>query len=152
MEQEKISIQIEILTNNHLHDITNLSLKLWPENEYKKQYAEWEEILNHTEHFCAVIISENTIFGFIHLSIRKEYVEGSNFNTTAYVEAIYIEPEFRKKGFATLLLQKGISWAKSKDLHELASDTELGNIISQKFHTYNGFKEVTKLVCYIKSI
>ena len=37
-------------------------------------------------------------------------------------------------------------------LTHLASDTEMDNQISQLFHQQAGFREVSRLVCFIKTI
>ncbi len=45
-----------------------------------------------------------------------------------------------------------MTWAKEQGCKEFASDVELSNIVSQEVHEKMGFKEVNRVVCYIKEI
>ncbi len=43
-------------------------------------------------------------------------------------------------------------WSQEKGYSELGSDTELENLDSQKAHMALGFKEVERIVCYLKAL
>ncbi len=94
----------------------------------------------------------NEYIGFINLSIRTDYVEGSNSSPVGFVEGIYVKPEYRNKGIAKKLIIKGEEWAKSKGCTQIGSDIEMDNDISYKFHQKVGFNEANRIICFIKDI
>ena len=90
--------------------------------------------------------------GFVTVSIRSDYVEGSSTSPVGYIEAIYVKPQYRKDGIARQLYEKAESWAAQKGCTEIGSDTWEWNLEAQNFHTRLGFKKEDILVHYIKSI
>lgn len=94
----------------------------------------------------------NIAVAWISLSLRHDYVEGCQFSPVAYVEGIFVHPDYRGQGIATELLDFADSWAKSHGARELASDTDFENIHSQTFHTKNGFREVSRNIHYIRKV
>lgn len=94
----------------------------------------------------------NIAVAWISLSLRHDYVEGCQFSPVAYVEGIFVHPDYRGQGIATELLDFADSWAKSHGARELASDTDFENIRSQAFHTKNGFREVSRNIHYIRKV
>ncbi len=138
------------IDNSNIDICISLVHKLWPDlnlNELSK------EILDSTfgEYFLYEK-SDGKYIGFIQLSIRKDYVEGCKTSPTAYIEGIYVEPEYRRQAIAMKLIEFAKEWGKKNGCKELASDCELDNTLSIKFHNNAGFKEVNRLVCFIKSL
>ena len=97
-------------------------------------------------------VDENHVCGFIHVSLRRDYVEGTDGSPVGYIEGIYVKVHYRKKGIALLLINEAANWCRQNNITELASDTELDNSTSQRFHEAVGFKEVNRIVCYVKKI
>ena len=95
---------------------------------------------------------QDNYIGFIHSTLRTDYVEGSDASPTAYIEALYVKEKYRKHGTAKQLLFFSEEWAKKKGCKQLASDTELHNIASIEFHKKNEFNEVNRIVCFIKDL
>ena len=152
MNAEDLQIATNLHSGNLLHPLTEMTLELWPECDYSDERKQWEQINNSGDHFCAVAKYRSNDAGFIHISIRNDYVEGTDTNKTAYLEALYVRAAYRKKLIASALLKKGEEWVMSKGLNQLASDTELHNTISQHFHSQSGFEEKNRIVCYIKKL
>ena len=85
---------------------------------------------------------------FLSLSLRSDYVEGTTSCPVAYIEGLYVKPEFRRKGIAEKLVEHAKEWAKEYGCAELASDCVLDNEGSQAFHNDVGFSEANRIVCY----
>ncbi|BFG70660.1 GNAT family N-acetyltransferase [Sediminibacterium sp. KACHI17] len=145
-------MDIQLLSDTTIDPIIELTLALWPECDYDEEKNQWKQFMYSPDHYCALAKVEHAYIGFIHISIRYDYVEGAESNKTAYLEGIYVKPDYRKNQIASALLSSGEKWAISNGLTEIASDTEINNQISQLFHQQAGFKEVNRLVCYIKKI
>lgn len=88
----------------------------------------------------------------LDLSICTDYVEGAESSPVCYVEALYVKDTFRKSGIARQLCNRAEVWAKSKNLTQIASDTEIDNAASIAFHNKIGFREANKIVCFIKGL
>lgn len=143
---------IEKAEKSNLHEVTNLALKLWPDNTREKLMEEFENLLNSKKDIVYLGIVEGNYVGFIHLSIRSDYVEGSNSSPVGYVEGIYVDEEYRNKGISRKLVEAGEYWLKSLGCSQIASDTELENIGSQEFHKRIGFREANRIVSFIKDL
>lgn len=95
---------------------------------------------------------EKKFVGFLDGSIRTEYVEGCEGNKVAYLEGIYVAPQYRNEGIATRLIDVFENWAKLQGVTELASDTETKNKKSISFHEKLGFNKVSTNVHFVKNI
>ncbi|NQP53933.1 GNAT family N-acetyltransferase [Streptococcus suis] len=89
---------------------------------------------------------------WISLSLRHDYVEGCQTSPVAYLEGIFISPNYRSQGIAEELLHFAEGWAKSRGISQLGSDAELDNLLSQKFHIKHGFREVSRTVHYVRDL
>ncbi len=143
---------IELFSATNLHPLTELTVEFWQDCNYEEELLHWSQIIGVEDNYCALAKLDERYVGFIHMAIRNDYVEGSNKDRTAYLEAIYIKPSFRHKNIAALLINKSELWAKSKGFNQVSSDTEFENAGSQQFHKKLGFKEVNRIVCYLKNL
>ena len=88
--------------------------------------------------------------GFAQCQLRHDYVEGTDSSPAGYPEGIFTEEAVRGKGIAAALLVRCESWAKEKSCTELASDCELLNEASIRFHKALDFSEANRIVCFRK--
>ena len=134
-------------------------------NEYFEQYKsiikllwsniEDKEITTLTKNQKETIflaINNNEVIGFLNTSIRTDYVEGSNSDKTGYIEGIYVKELYRKQNIGKKLLEKAFADFLSKNITEVGSDTNVDNILSNKFHKKLGFREVEVNRHYILKI
>lgn len=143
---------IEEISKENVSDLTQLVLYLWPECDYKEEFKNSLKIIDSPKE-TAFIAKHNGIYrGFIQLSIRTDYVEGTSTSPVLYMEGIYVDPSYRKKGVAQMLIKMAEGWGIRKNCKEMASDSELINDQSIKFHKAVGFSEVKRLVAFRKDI
>ena len=90
--------------------------------------------------------------GFAQAQLRRDYVEGSSTSPVGYLEGVYVEPDFRRRGFAQALLRACEAWARERGCAEFASDCELENEVSAAFHARMGFAEVNRIRCFLKPL
>lgn len=140
-------------TGKHLEDILMMAMDLWKNDYSEKEMRNFfKEALDSDKFNVLLHLSENVITGFIFLSLRTDYVEGSDSSPTGYIEGIYVKQDFRKSGIAKKLLIEGEKWVKEKGCTQMGSDTYIGNQMSIDFHIKSGFKEAGRLVTFIKGI
>ncbi|MBH0160738.1 aminoglycoside 6'-N-acetyltransferase [Fictibacillus sp. 26RED30] len=135
-----------------LDSLTELALALWPDIEFIDLRKEFKQLLNSDKDKVIVYLMHAKLIAFIHISVRSDYVEGSKDSLTGFIEGIYVKPEYRKKGISKKLIEKGESWLKTKGCSQIGSDIEQSNDTSYHFHKSVGFKEVNRLIAFIKEI
>ena len=101
---------------------------------------------------CFIKYVGNKGVGFAQCQLRNDYVEGTDTSPVGYLEGIFIKPEYRHSGYAKELLSKCEKWAKEKHCTEFASDCEIDNDMSFKFHLSMGFEEANRIICFRKDI
>ena len=146
-------MSIEPLTAESLAEFTRLALELWPECAYEEEYRNAEKLLGAEKD--AVFLGkapDGECMAFILLSLRHEYVEGTNSAPVGYIEGIYVKPGYRRAGMAKRLVEFGEAWCREQGCVEMASDAEIGNVESQAFHEEMGFEEANRVVCYRKGL
>jgi len=135
-----------------LNVLIELARKIWSDSTVKELNKLFTEVIRSNKEAIFVVLEVDKIIGFAYFSIRHNYVEGTNSTPVGYLEGIYIMPRFRKLGFGRMLIDKGIDWAREKGCQQMGSDCELDNNNSIVFHKKSGFKEVNRIVCFVKDI
>ncbi|WP_261856632.1 aminoglycoside 6'-N-acetyltransferase [Clostridium folliculivorans] len=151
-----ISLQeysFERVTRETINHLVDLALELWPDNERENLLRDTLLLLDDLENNIFFVCKNiNQYIGFIHVSLRHDYVEGAYFSPTGFIEGIYVKESFRGIGIARKLVEYGEAWSREKGCSQLASDIELNNKCSFNFHNSIGFKEVNRIICFIKNI
>lgn len=141
------------ISEDNFNAWVSMGIALWPQAKKKELEKEFHYELESRKHKHFLAQHENGEYvGFISLSLRSDYVEGSVSSPVGYIEGIYVKPPYRKRGVAKALIKKAENWARRKGCKELGSDTGLRNVDSQKFHKNVGFKKADIIVHYIKKI
>jgi aminoglycoside 6'-N-acetyltransferase I len=89
--------------------------------------------------------------GMIDARVRN-YVEGAPDLRAAYIEDLWVEPEYRRSGVAKSLLNAVELWARNEGMIWLGSDTPPDNLQSQEWHLAAGFNVVERLVVFGKRL
>ncbi|SHI46254.1 aminoglycoside 6'-N-acetyltransferase [Lutispora thermophila] len=132
--------------------VAELAILLWPDNEVNDLEKEMINSITSEDGAVFIYYSETTPVGFAQCSLRYDYVEGTESSPVGYLEGIYVKDEYRKKGIGKKLLIQCEEWAKSKGCSEFASDCELDNTESLKFHLQVGFEEANRIICFKKNL
>ena len=90
--------------------------------------------------------------GFAQCSLRHDYVEGTSSSPVGYLEGIFVREEYRRRGYGTELLRACEAWAANRGCREFASDCELDNADSFRFHMAAGFLEANRVICFVKEL
>ena len=132
--------------------LAQLACKLWPENSLLQMTVEMSELLTGTDGTCFLLTEGDASVGFAQCQLRHDYVEGTGTNPVGYLEGIFVEPEFRGRGLARVLLAACENWARESGCEEFASDCELTNAESLQFHLQMGFHEANRIICFTKKL
>ncbi|MBW4840676.1 MAG: GNAT family N-acetyltransferase [Paenibacillaceae bacterium] len=145
-------MRIEQANPTNLDAVTRLALKLWPEHKWTELQGEFEDLLVSEKDKVFLAAIDANYIGFLHMSLRFYYVEGSSSSPVGYMEGIYVDESQRNQGVSKKLVEAGEVWAKSLGCKELGSDTGWDNHVSQAFHQRIGFREAGRIVAFIKVI
>ncbi len=132
--------------------LAKLAIQMWKDNTLSGLESEFSDIISSENAACFIKYVEDEPVGFAQCQLRHDYVEGTETSPVGYLEGIFIQEKFRHMGFAKELLQKCEKWASGKNCSEFASDCELNNIDSLKFHLAMGFDEVNRIICFKKNL
>jgi len=132
--------------------LVGLMLKLWPDADHAKLLNETAgQMVDGKNAFFLAACGENPA-GFCHVSLRYDYVESCATSPVGFLEGIFVEEDFRRHGAAKALVAAAEKWAAGCGCTEFASDRELENELSEKFHLGVGFREANRIVCYLKPL
>lgn len=126
--------------------------KLWPDLTLEESKEEIKNYINGNTTAVFTNIIDGDCIGLSLCSLRNDYVEGCDSSPVGYLEGIVVDSQHRMKGIANSLFKECEDWAKSKGCKEFASDCELINDDSLKFHLNIGFKEENRIICFKKKI
>lgn len=140
------------VTGATLHDWVKMGIQLWPDCTEDELKDIFQSILESNKEEGFLYYLNNKYVGFINVSIRSDYVNGSESSPVGYIEGIYVKPEYRNRNIARKLVRAGEIWANSRGCMQMASDILIDNNASYDFHKKVGFDEAERVICFIKDI
>lgn len=123
---------------------------LWPAHTREELEEELRGAMDSGAVFLALEGEEPA--GFAECQIRHDYVEGTSGPPVGYLEGIFVAEPFRGQGVARSLLRACEGWAAEQGCREFASDCELTNTASLRFHLGCGFEEANRIICFTKRL
>jgi GNAT superfamily N-acetyltransferase len=151
-DKHEINTSIVDASAEHIQQYTEMALDLWPESSEEELHQSFRGILKSDRDKILFYKEQDEFVSFIHLSIRVDYVEGTESSPAGYIEGVYVKSEHRRKGYSKKLLEIGEQWLIEKGCSQIGSDIHLDNQVSHAFHTSIGFKEAARLIAFIKDI
>ncbi len=143
---------IKTATNADSRILAELAIQMWDSASLAELEIDFSKMINSKASVCLIKYLESIPIGFAQCSLRSDYVEGTSSTPVGYLEGIFIKEEYRNKGYARELVNACEKWAKTMGCSEFASDCELTNVNSLKFHLSMEFDEVNRIVCFRKDI
>ena len=132
--------------------LAGLAIQMWTEHEFVELRDEFSEILQDGEAACFIMYADHKPIAFAQCQLRYDYIEGTESSPVGYLEGIFVSERHRRKGYAAQLLAQCEKWAKEKGCTEFASDCELYNTDSLRFHLALGFEEANRIICFRKDL
>ena len=132
--------------------VTGLALLLWPENTREVLKKDFREVLSSSENAVFLAYDKETAIGFAQCGLRHDYVEGTCSSPVGYLEGIFVRSENRGRKVASALLGCCMDWSREQGCTEFASDCELTNTASLRFHLQSGFREANRIICFVREL
>jgi aminoglycoside 6'-N-acetyltransferase I len=144
-----IKVTQDVANQENFNDWLDLALQLWPDCTIADligviQSPRQAGFLARTENKQAIAL--------MNLSLRYDFVPDATQSPVGYVEGIYVTAEYRKQGVGNALIRYAEQWSLEQGCTQLALDALLDNPASHEFYAKVGFREVERVVFFIKSI
>nr|QFU78552.1 Aminoglycoside N(6')-acetyltransferase type 1 [uncultured bacterium] len=123
-----------------------------PDNTFDTLRNEADEHLRSGKWAIFLAFDGNTPVGLCEISLRSDYVEGTEGGVVGYIEGIFVLPEYRGHHIAKSLIVLSENWSREQGCTEFASDCVLDNTDSLRFHLKVGFKEVGRNIHFVKKL
>ena len=146
-----VPYSVEPAKEADLAGIAALAARMW-EHPTEELYTEFTALLTRPDAALFAARNSEQLIGFAQCQLRHDYVEGTDSSPVAYLEGIFVEERFRRKGVASSLLRACEAWAKAQGCSEFASDCKLDNAESLRFHLGLGFTESNRIICFTKQL
>ena len=106
----------------------------------------WKQLINEINKserlFLLVVEEDNRVVSTVQLGIIPSLTH--NMRSFAVVENVVTHENYRKKGFASLLLQEAIKIAQDKNCYKIFLETGSNRESTLNFYKENGFEIDTK--------
>lgn len=122
------------------------------DNDFEKLCEEAEEHLRSEKWAMFLAFDDETPIGLCELSLRGDYVEGTEGGIVGYIEGVFVLPDYRGQHIAKTLISLGEDWSSEQGCAEFASDCMLDNTDSLHFHLKIGFKEAGRNIHFVKKL
>lgn len=132
--------------------VANMAIQMWKSHTIEELVQEFCDYMNKKSSIVFLAITDECAVGFAQCGLRHDYVEGTVSSPVGYLEGIFVVEEYRKRGLAKDMLLACQEWAKEQGCKEFASDCELVNEDSLKFHLKMGFEEANRIICFTKKL
>ena len=136
---------------SELETLANLAVIMWKKHSITELTHEFSEIMRNGKSVFFLKYEKDLPVGFAQCQLRYDYVEGTNSSPVGYLEGIFVKESYRNKGYAKELLAACETWAKERGCREFASDCEINNINSFRFHKAVDFIEANRIICFTKT-
>ena len=139
-------------TENDARALTDIVRIVWPDNTEEELLR---IILEYMDKDGSAVFAEKrdgVFIGVALCSLRHDYVEGCETSPVGYLEGVSVKKEYRNRGGAKQLVEECEQWAREKGCSEFASDCELSNMDSLRFHLQIGFEEQNRIICFKKKL
>lgn len=143
---------VQKATNNDSRILAEMAIQMWHSHTVDSLEMDFKETLNNESAVFFIKYIDNMPIGFAQCGLRTDYVEGTETSPVGYLEGIFVKAGYRNNGYARELLLACETWAKDMGCTEFASDCELDNTNSLKFHMAMGFGEANRIICFKKNL
>jgi len=139
-------------------ELAGMRHSLWPEESLERHAEDLAPLLagKPRGNLPAVVFvaqgHDGSLIGFIEVSLRSHADGCDPSHPVGFIEGWYVKPVFRGRQIGPKLLLAAERWAREAGCHEMASDTWLDNLDSQRVHEALGFEVVDRCVHYRKPL
>jgi aminoglycoside 6'-N-acetyltransferase I len=133
--------------SSFLDSLVSLELKLWPDHVFSELKEDTLKLMSTNNRFFGVLC-DNSLIAFIQVSVKTDYVNGTDSSPVGYLEGIFVSDSYRMNGIGKKLVRYAADFFRKIGIREMASDVLSENTGSHRFHKHVGFEETERVVFY----
>lgn len=146
--------RIAIRRTEDIRDPDWLALRsaFWDGESEEEHYESLKKFIStHAPYFAFIASGEDgERLGFAEISVRKDYVNGTETSPVLFLEGIFVLPQCRGMGVSRALCLAAEAWGRAQGIREFASDSDIDNEVSIAAHLGLGFEETDRVVYFRK--
>lgn len=142
---------IRCATFADLDDWAALRARLWPATAPARHRDEARAMLARPRGEAIALLEAagaSAPRAFAEATLRRDHVNGCETSPVAFLEGIFVRPRHRGTGMGRALVAAVEAWARERGCAELASDADLANHASRRFHRAIGLQERERVVFF----
>ncbi|MFO3703523.1 aminoglycoside 6'-N-acetyltransferase [Xanthomonas codiaei] len=124
-----------------------LRLALWPDADDDLHDLQAALAQPGSSHLL-VVDEADAELGFAEVSVRHDYVNGTDSAPVGFLEGWYVMPAWRGRGLGRALVAAAAEWTRDRGCAELASDARLEDSGAQAAHAACGFEPTERVVYF----
>lgn len=125
----------EVFIDNQTYD-NDLDMN-WAMSEKGKTY--FSNLLKDPNSYCLLATDNEKAVGYI-VCLPKDF--GYRKSKCVEIGNMGVSPDYRSKGIGSMLIKKGIEWAKKKGYKKIYASSYSNNQKAILFYKKNGFSEI----------
>ncbi|MBE6884608.1 MAG: GNAT family N-acetyltransferase [Ruminococcaceae bacterium] len=147
-------IKADMTADSVRRTVAELAAKVYSAaaEELDKEFAQRKERFEAEDACCFLCKAGEKAIGFAEMSIRYEYVNGTETSPVGFLEGIFVEEPCREEGIARKLAECCEKFAAEHGCRQMASDCLAENTGSEKFHKSCGYEETERVICFVKNL
>lgn len=150
-------IAVRCATPHDLKDLASMFHALWPDSTTEEHARELTVLLLGRPSGIfptAVFVGQigDRLIGFVQVGLRSHADGCDTAHAVGYLEGWYVDPAYRRRKVGAQLVAAAEQWARDHGCVEIASDTWITSLDSQKAHEALGFEVVDRCVNYRKRL
>ena len=136
--------------------LARLRHALWPDASAEDHARELTSLLAgeiRSTLPSVILVAENAagrIVGFVEAGLRSHADGCDPTCPVGFIEGWYVAPDFRRMKIGARLVAEAEAWARAQGCREMASDTWIDALDSQRAHEALGYEIVDRCVNYRK--
>jgi len=141
-----------------LAKLATLSTALWPESPLEEHSRELALILAGKPPGILPLVvfvaeaSDGSLVGFLEAGLRSHADGCESSHPVGYIEGWFVVESHRRQGIGAALVLAAEDWARSQGCIEIASDTQITNLLSQSAHAALGYEITERSILYRKRL
>jgi aminoglycoside 6'-N-acetyltransferase I len=125
---------------------------LW-EQPHDVHRSEMASQVARPERFAVFLAHEGgAIVGFAEAALRHDYVNGCSTSPVVFLEGIYVDEPYRRRGIARSLCNAVADWGRAAGCTEFASDAYADDTRSHAMHRALGFEELETVTYFRRGL
>jgi len=146
-------MKIRSLQPNDTVEWLRLRHALWPDQTPAQNEQEMSDILANFAQIPVFVAErpDGGLCGLMEVAIHDK-APGCMTTKIGYLEAWYVDPEWRRQGVGRQLVAAAEGWAIAQGCTEMASDTDAGYPLSPTAHDRLGYQEVGREIFFRKGL